>query len=71
MTAKARFKVVSIGEGKGELITDINTIIELAKEKKAVMYRGSRTPAAFLAFFQAMHLHAEIEKKVIFHYKTG
>lgn len=57
-------------ENIGAQITDINRIFELAKEGKAVVYRGGRTPAAFVQNFYAIHLHWEIQRKVLFEYKS-
>lgn len=56
-------------ENKGDLITDIETICKLANEGKAVIYRGGRTPAAFIQNFQARFLYNEIQKQLIYHYK--
>lgn len=57
-------------ENIGALITDITRIFELAKGGKCVVYRGGRTPAAFIQNFYAIHLHREIQRKVLFEYKS-
>lgn len=56
-------------ENKGDLITDIETICRLANEGKAVIYRGGRTPAAFIQNFQARFLYNEIQRQLIYQYK--
>lgn len=54
----------------GPQITEIKRIIELANQAKCVIYRGGRTPAGFIQCFQANFLQLEIDRQLIFEYKS-
>jgi hypothetical protein len=53
---------------KGSQITDIKRVIELARDKKCVIYRNMRTPASFVINFQARLLYNEIQGGHLFEY---
>jgi len=57
------------GIRKGKMITAVEEVIQLAKARRAVVYRGSRVPAAFIQNFQARHLFREIELGVLHEYR--
>jgi len=54
---------------KGKLITDPLEIIKLANNKKAVVFHGTRLPAAIVQNWQLRFLINQINGKYLYEYK--